>query len=72
MKTLMAGLFGTEYYLLDDNNEVFLLDAERKPHKVSDSLAKKVIARIGKNEDENAPFGDPLKGLEESDSDSDS
>lgn len=68
MKTLMAGLFGTENYMLDDNNEVFLVDAEGKKHKVSDSLAEKVIARIGKNGDEYAPFGDPLKGLEESES----
>ena len=52
----MAGVIGTEHYILDDNNEVFILDAEGKQHKVSESLAKKVIARIGKNEDDNAPF----------------
>jgi hypothetical protein len=44
--TLAAGVVGTEHYGVYDNGEVVLFDAEGKPHKVQESLAAKVRARI--------------------------
>jgi hypothetical protein len=42
---LAAGVIGTENYVLYDNDDVFLVDAEGQKHKVQESLAEKVRAR---------------------------
>jgi hypothetical protein len=44
--SLAAGVIGTEQYVLYDNDDVFLVDAEGQKHKVQESLAKKVRTRI--------------------------
>jgi len=44
--SLAAGVIGTEQYVLYDNDDVFLVDAEGQKHKVQESLAKKVRKTI--------------------------
>jgi hypothetical protein len=46
--TLMAGVVGTEHYGLEENDKVFIVDADGESHEVSEQLAAKVRAQIGR------------------------